>query len=363
MRLAARLALGAFASLLLAGVQPARAEPLTAFEPAARGTGFAESFDRALRSQSVPTIALLPASAYFSESGDTGATVETESKPHTFWIAVISAATAAGSAYNSFGDGPSEKWHFTNEGWLGQYTYAGGGDKASHIVSFYMVAKLLGGVYEELGMKRDSAALLAAGVSTFAGFVTELGDGRGRYGFSYEDLVTDTIGAATFLAISHYHLEDLLSLSGGIVPIPDYPCCYDGAFGKDYTQEIYAANLKIDGLARRMHFRPGPARFLLFSVSYSAKGYPYADPVIRERQIGFSVGINFGQVMKEIGVPQEVWWGKILYFLFDVLRIPYTQIGMYYDLNNGNWYGPGIGDQWFTGSPGTASAAGLRIRR
>jgi hypothetical protein len=31
---------------------------------------------------------------------------------------------------------------------------------------------------------------------------------------------------------------------------------------------------------------------------------------------------------------------------FDVLRIPYTQIGMYCGLNTGKWYGPGIGDQW-----------------
>ena len=59
-----------------------------------------------------------------------------------------------------------------------------------------MVAKLLSGVYEELGVPTDRARLFGAAVSTFAGFITELGDGRGKYGFSYEDLVFDTLGAA-----------------------------------------------------------------------------------------------------------------------------------------------------------------------
>src|SRR5262249_27221850 len=146
-----------------------------------------------------------------------------ESEPPTpkkVWIGVVTFATLAGSAYNSFSDGPNRRFHFTNEGFFGQSTYAGGGDKASHFVSYYVVAKLLGGVYSELGMTTDSARLLGAATSVAAGFVTELGDGRGKYGFSYEDLLFDSLGAATQLGIAHYGLGDVIGFSAGLIPGP-----------------------------------------------------------------------------------------------------------------------------------------------
>ena len=241
---------------------------------------------------------------------------------------MVSCATLAGSAYNSFSDGPSQKFHFTNEGFIGQHTYAGGADKASHFVSYWMVAKLLTGVYAELGMPVDQARLLGAGVSALAGFVTELGDGRGHYGFSYEDFTLDVLGAAAQLGVAHYGLGDLIGFSAGLVPAPPKVCCPYGGFGTDYTQLIYSGDLKIAGFGSRAHFDPGPARYLLFSLTYGSKGYPFADPVVRERQIGMFIGVNFVEVLSASRLcPAQVRWGKILYFLFDVIRIPYTQIG------------------------------------
>ena len=274
-----------------------------------------------------------------------------EATPKVFWIGAVTAATLAGSAYNSFSDGPSQRFHFTDEGFFGQHTYAGGGDKASHFVSYYVVAKLLTGVYEELGMPVDRARLFGAGVSVLAGFVTELGDGRGRYGFSYEDLLLDSLGAASQLGIARYGLGDLIGFSAGLVPHPPVVCCPYGGFGKDYTEEIYSGDLRLAGLGRRAGFDPGPARFLLFSLTYSSKGYPYADPAVRERQIGAFVGLNFVELLHAARVPEQAWWGKILYFLFDVIRIPYTQIGYQYDLNHGRWHGPTIGDAFPLSGP------------
>ncbi len=344
MRGLARVVAVALAGALLA--RSGGAEPVHAFAAAAAGSGFEESFARALQEEGLAPAAPSLDPAAVAAAADDETVAAPPPRVHTFWIGAVSAATLIGSAWNSFGDGPNEKWHFTREGWLGQNTYAGGGDKASHVVSYYIVAKLLSGVNMELGMKPDEAALWGSGVSALAGLVTEIGDGRGKYGFSYEDLVMDWVGAASSLALIHYGLDDLLGYRAGLVPAPTAVCCPYGGTGKDYTQEIYTADLKIAGLARRMKFNPGPARFFLVSVSYSAKGYPYADPLIRERQVGFELGINFNEILHALGVPPDKWWSKVLYFAFDVLRIPYTQIGMYYDLNSGKWYGPGIGDQW-----------------
>jgi len=332
----------ALAGALAAGL--ACAEPIHGFAPAAAGTGFEESFARVLAEGGV--VSAPPPELSLEAAGAEEAASVAPPKVHTFWIGAMSVATLIGSAWNSFGDGPNQKFHFTREGWLGQNTYAGGGDKASHVVSYYIVAKILTGMNLELGMKKDDAALLGTGVSILAGFVTELGDGRGKYGFSYEDLVMDSVGAFSSLGISYFGLDDLVGYRAGLVPAPTAVCCPYGGTGKDYTEEIYTADLKLAGLADRTRINAGPARFFLVSVSYSAKGYPYSDPVIRERQVGFELGINFQEILKAVGIRPEKWWSKALYLAFDILRIPYTQVGMYYDLNNGHWHGPGIGDQW-----------------
>jgi Predicted periplasmic lipoprotein (DUF2279) len=323
---------------------------------ASDGSGFEQSFENAVLSSGGPTwevVCLQPGCLVGAAREETAlpeislsGSSTPEQRPKAVWIAVVTAATLLGSAYNSFTDGPNQKFHFTNEGFFGQSTYAGGNDKASHFVSYYIVGKLLSGVYEELDMPADRARLLGTAVSIFSGFVTELGDGRGKYGFSYEDLLFDTMGAVTQLGIAHYGLGDLVGFSAGLVPAPPVVCCPYGGIGKDYTREIYSGDLKIAGLADRVHFEPGPARFLLFSVSYSTKGYPYGDPVTRERQIGLFVGVNFVEILREAGVNKEKAWGRLLYFLFEVIRIPYTQIGYQFDLNHGRWHGPTIGDAY-----------------
>lgn len=270
-------------------------------------------------------------------------------RPKKVWIGLVTVATVLGSAYNSFSDGKSQRFHFTNEEWFGRNTYAGGGDKASHLVSYNVVARLLTEVYSDLGVSTDKSRLLGSAVSTLAGLVTEIGDGTTRYGFSYEDFVTDALGAAAALATAHYGLDDLVGVRAGLVPKPTGQP-RPGAFGKDYTQEIYTADLKIAGLAKRLHFSPGPARFLLLSATYGVKGYPYSEPSVRERQLGVEIGLHLSEFARLAGLPTTHWWGRIAYFLLDTIRLPYTSIGYQYDVNHKKWRGPGIGDS-FPGGP------------
>ncbi len=357
MRSALRVLAGALAGALAAGGLCAEAS--FGFLPAAaEGTGFSESFAAAM-APALPSAQTIELDALALTALPDASAPPVVKKPKYAIIAGLSLLAIGGSYYNARSDGPQYPFHFTREGWFGQNTYAGGGDKASHFVSYYIVGKLMSGVYQEFGMKKDPAVLLGAGVSALAGLATEIGDGGNKYGFSWEDITMDWLGAATSIAISHYGLDDLIGFRAGRVPSPTAPCCPYGGTGKDYSEEIYTGDLKIAGLADRARFSAGPGRFFLFSISYSAKGYPYANPEVRERQIGFEAGLNFQEILKALRVPPDKWWSKILYFAFDVLRFPYTQVGMYYDLNNGHWYGPGIGDQW----PGYGTTSSTRIRR
>jgi hypothetical protein len=262
-------------------------------------------------------------------------------RPQPLFIAAVSAIAVGGSALNAFQEEPRFPFHYTNEGWFGQDTYAGGADKASHIVSYYAVARMMKETYRAFGMSEDSAILLATGVSIAAGFATELGDGTNKYGFSWQDIGADSIGAAAGYAIMKTKTEDLFGLRAGIVPAPKSP---NGGLGKDYSEEIYAADLKIAGLGRRAHFNPGIAKFLLVSMTYGSKGYPYSEPEVRQRQIGIELGINFREVLTALHVPPHRWWGVILYTFFDIVRLPYTSGGFRYDLNHHKWHGPDIGD-------------------
>jgi hypothetical protein len=337
-----RVLAGALAGALVAAAL--RAEPsFDLLAMAASGNGFAESFASATAPARLPDLSASTLGLIALPDASAAPAVK---KPKWIPIAGLSLLAIGGSYYNARSDGPQHPFHFTSEGWFGRNTYAGGGDKASHFVSYYIVGKLMSGVYQELGMEKDPAVLLGAGISALAGLATEIGDGTNKYGFSWEDITMDWLGAATSIAIAHYGLDDVMGFRAGRVPSPTAPCCPYGGTGKDYSEEIYTGDLKIAGLADRARFSAGPGRYFLFSITYSAKGYPYANPAIRERQIGFEAGINFCEILRAVGVPPDKWWSKILYFAFDVLRFPYTQIGMYYDLNNHHWYGPGIGDQW-----------------
>ncbi|HEX4439890.1 MAG TPA: DUF2279 domain-containing protein [Thermoanaerobaculia bacterium] len=274
-------------------------------------------------------------------------------RPQPVFIAAVSAIAVGGSALNAFGEEPRYPFHYTNEGWFGADTYAGGADKASHMVSYYAVSRMMKEAYRTFGMSEDSAILLATGVSIAAGFATEIGDGTNKYGFSWQDIGADSIGAAAGYAIRKTKTEDLFGLRAGIVPAPDTG---KGGLGKDYSEEIYAADLKIAGLGRRAHFNPGIAKFLLLSMTYGSKGYPYSEPDVRQRQIGIEVGINFREVLTALHVPPHRWWGVILYTLFDIVRFPYTSGGFRYDLNHHKWYGPDIGDSF--PNPGSTDLRG-----
>ena len=49
--------------------------------------------------------------------------------------------------------------------------------------------------------------------------------------------------------------------------------------------------------------------------------------------------MNFSEIFRSLGVPSEPLWGEVFYYFFDSFRIPFTAIGVRYDLNSGEWFG------------------------
>ena len=117
-------------------------------------------------------------------------------------------------------------------------------------------------------------------------------------------------------------------------------CCAVRGLGGDYSNYIYTADLKLAGVGRRLGLDIGPLRYLLLSVTYGTKGYPSGPLEDRQRRVGFDVGLNLAEIVSDLGVRRNTWWGYLLQAFTENVRVPYTAGGFRYDMNHGRWYGP-----------------------
>jgi hypothetical protein len=274
--------------------------------------------------------------------------------PRRTMSALLTAGVLAGSAVSVLWSGHEHTgFNFANERWFGEASYAGGADKASHFVFYNGLSRGLGVAYQDLGYAKDKAVTMAFATAVAAGLIVEIGDGLTVFGFAWEDFAMDTLGAGAAALITHYDMDDTIGFRFGTVSAeqPD-PCCRTPGIGKDYSEEIYTADLKLVGFARRLNLRPGPARFLLVSMSYGSKGYRYSPPDFRQRNIGIELGLNIPEILTVAGVPDNKWWGQLIYGFFNFFRVPFTSIGVYYDLNQGQWHGPNAGNVYDPGGVG-----------
>lgn len=263
-------------------------------------------------------------------------------------VAIWTAAALLGGFADGI-EGPANygfgHFHFTDEGFFQTWTYGGGADKASHFVISATLSGILYDAYRLNGLSEDQSFGLALAATVVAGALVEIGDGLTPYGFSAQDLTADTLGGLTEAVLKRTGTDDLFGFRIGKVPTTIPPAVLGDrteTLGLDYTNEIYTADLKFDGLFARAGTPPGIARFFLSSFVFMTKGYGYDPPIpSRYQEVGFEVGLNFPEILKAVGVSRSTWWGDILLRAFEFLRIPYTQIGAYYNLTNRKWYGPG----------------------
>ena len=238
-----------------------------------------------------------------------------------------------------------QSWSFTNEGWFGRDTYVGGADKVSHFVISSGVSRALFEAYTAQGHPVNQSFNLALATAFMAGAFVEIMDGVSVYGFSWEDLTVDALGSAAGLLIQRNHLQDLIGLRLGLatteVP-PEFVGSSVETLGHSYNDEIYAADFKPAGLVRRLGGKPGFERYFLTSFVFFTRGVGYDPPLpTRYQEIGFEVGLNFPEILRAFGVTEKTWWGTGLIAIFNFFRFPFTQVGVYYNLFDNKWYGPG----------------------
>jgi hypothetical protein len=180
-----------------------------------------------------------------------------------------------------------------SEGWFDKDTADGGADKIGHLWSTYAFADGLAHLYEGWGYEPDKAALNGA-LSSFAimGFM-ELGDSFSRYGFSYEDMIMNTVGAASsYLLYKYPGLDRKIDLRWEYAPKFD-----TGDIFTDYENTKYLIAVQLDGF-RQMENTP--LSWLELHLGYYARGY---DPrrEDRNRHVYAGVGLNVGKLFSKMG--------------------------------------------------------------
>jgi hypothetical protein len=238
-----------------------------------------------------------------------------------------------------------------NERWFQRDTYAGGADKASHVFLGYASTLALQNIYRSLGKTPAQARGLGLSVTVLTGALIEIGDGFSQYGFAWEDIAANAIGATLATGLDAWGLTETVGLRFGYVKalVPD-ACCRFGGYGDDYSKEIYSADLKLADFLPRVGAKAGLGRFFLLSFTYGTKGYRYSAEPLRQRNVGVEIGLNIREALLAVGVPEQKWWGKFLLLVGTYFRFPYTSFGWHYDLNHGTWSGPDTGDRFDPGS-------------
>jgi hypothetical protein len=344
--------LAALILLLLAVPGPLAAQEFSwRLSPAAADEPSPSPADRAFSDPTCPPYRLLPADSRDCEPRGAAADLspdlslrvaqadsqalpgEKAQEPNRLLGTLIPLGAWAGVTSNSLLGYSHQSFHWANEGWFGPNTEDGGADKTSHFADYFIVSKEMAFLYQKLGYSENEARLWGLGIAVTTGLLNEISDGLTYHGFAWQDFVMDTAGAMSAAVISATHTEDLLGVRGSHLP-PD-----------QYKHDVYSADLKISGIGRRLGVNLGPLRWLLLSVTYASKGYENHPRTIElQRQVGFEIGLNLQQILNDLKVTRETWWGHALHVVADNLRFPYTAVGMRVDLNHGKWHGPNNGN-------------------
>ncbi|HKJ29595.1 MAG: YfiM family protein [Desulfuromonadales bacterium] len=209
-----------------------------------------------------------------------------------------------------------------SEDWFGRETDDGGADKLGHLYTTYALSHLFASIYDSWDYPREEALRLGSFSALGTMTVMELGDSFSDYGFSYEDMIMNCVGAAAgYWLGSHPGWQRRLDLRFEYAPSLSN---FESDVITDYEHHKYLLALKADGFEI---IADSPLRYLELHIGYYSRGYgdykssqPYDD---RERIVYVGVGLNVGKAI------EGVWRTRI----FDYLQLPYTYLPVEHDLN------------------------------
>ena len=158
---------------------------------------------------------------------------------------------------------------FPDEGWFDRETDEGGADKLGHFYTAYLFSHLFAGLYERWDFDKDQAIRWGALSSLGVTGLIEVGDAFSDYGFSYQDMVFNTLGAA-----AGYLLWSFPELSRKIDLRVEYNPFLSGDREFDVTTDYDRLSYLIAFKAEGFDFIENPyLKYLELHVGFRARNY------------------------------------------------------------------------------------------
>jgi len=213
----------------------------------------------------------------------------------------------------------SEGWNEAHEGWFEKDSKYGGADKFGHFWSTYAFSDALTGLYKSWGYSSDKANIYAALSAWTVQAAMEIGDATSKsQGFSYEDMVVNTLGALTSVLMENYpELDRKIDFRVEYV----FNVAVNGIFD-DYSNQYYSMVLKLGGFDV---FQDNLLQYLELSAGYYTRGYGEADEEDSRSFYG-GLSLNFSRLLQQNGWEKT---GKTL----EYIQLPYTVLKASHDLD------------------------------
>ena len=209
-----------------------------------------------------------------------------------------------------------------NEGWFDEGTDEGGADKLGHLYTTYALSHIYASIYSDWDYHEEDAMRLGAFSALGTMTIMELGDSFSEYGFSYEDMLMNCVGAAAgYWFGTHPEWQKRIDLRLEYAPsLSDF----ETDVSTDYEHHKYLLAFKASGFDL---LRDSPLNYFELHLGYYTRGYDdyqASQPIDdRQRTVYVGVGLNVGKLL------ESVWETRI----FDYLQLPYTYLPLEHDLD------------------------------
>ena len=216
-----------------------------------------------------------------------------------------------------------------DEGWFGADTKYGGADKLGHMYSTYLWSLGFSSLFEYWGMSEEESLIYGPLTSWVFQGMMEVGDSFSEsQGFSYEDMVMNTLGAVFYYVREKYPVVKE-TLDFRLEYVPDFNSEVD--IFTQYNSMKYLMALKFSGFES---MEDTPMKYFELQLGYYTRGYQDHDAYsTKERVIYAGIGINSSEVLKALGWTKT---SEILHYY----QLPYTYVPFGYDFDSESYVQP-----------------------
>jgi hypothetical protein len=230
----------------------------------------------------------------------------------------------AALGFSEWGWGTSS-FTFHSEGYFGKNTAYGGMDKLGHAWNAAVLAETFTDAIRKRAPNPDGAPVTGFILSMGVMGMIEVMDGFSPdYGFSYEDVTADIVGATLgYLRSTYPELEEKVDFRVEYIPSGNEK---GFALESDYSGQKYLLALKLSGFES---FEETPLRFVELQAGYYARGFTdeeVADGDSKRREPYAAIGLNLSELLLSGEEVRNNKFGRFARRTLEHVQVPYTYL-------------------------------------